>query len=83
MKAKIVTNKLFLILCAVTLFLGVVFAEFDLSIGKRLSDGTNPNQLYSGSVVTYILTVDLSDASSGSANNVLVQDVLDPNMIFT
>lgn len=66
-----------------TLLLGVVFAEFDLSVGKRLGDGTNPNQLYSGSVVTYVLTVDLSDGSSGVASNVIVDDLLHPNMIFT
>ncbi len=65
-----------------TLLLGVVFAEFDLLIGKELDAGT-PGELYSGNVITYILTVDLSDGSSGVATNVLVQDVLDPNMIFT
>lgn len=65
-----------------TLFLGVVFAEFDLSIGKSLDGGT-PGELYSGDVVTYILTIDLSDNSSGGATNVIVRDVLDPNMIFT
>ncbi len=81
MKARILGNKLLLLCCGMSLFLGVVFAEFDLSIAKNVDPGS-PSTFHSGDVVRFILTGELSDGSSGNATEFLITDTLSPNMTF-